>query len=486
MSDSPEPDCGCAPTAEERSAFTRGSSTLSRRLLLGAGALGFVGLAALAGPMIPAAFAADYPSWDDVERARANEASKASEVTRIQGLIADLQNDVIAKQAEAERLGNEYFMAREAYLIAAERVVDLQTQADEQAALAASTSDSAARVAQQIYRNGGDDVSLELFFSDSAENADNLLSSMGTMDQLLGRNRDVYAEAVTARNNAQSLSDQAAEARNERDRLQKEAEAKMLIAQEAANAAAAALELQKEHIVVLQAQLAALQDATVKTIADYQAGVEAERKEQEERERQARIEAERLAAAAAAQMARDQAAAAAAAAEAAKNNANSGGGGGGGYVPPAPVAPPVTAGGSVVGSGWARPSSGWKTSDYGDRGTICSNGSCTTGHRGVDLASGCGSGIFSAANGTVVDAGWRGDFGNHIRISHGNGVETGYSHIQGGGILVSVGQWVSAGQLIAREGNTGLSQGCHLHFEVYLPGGRINPNGWMNDRGVWL
>mgnify|MGYP006335672777 FL=1 len=73
--------------------------------------------------MIPAAFAADYPSWDDVERARANEANKATEVTRIQGLIADLQNDVALKQAEAERLGNEYFNAREAYLIAAERVV---------------------------------------------------------------------------------------------------------------------------------------------------------------------------------------------------------------------------------------------------------------------------------------------------------------------------------------------------------------------------
>ncbi|MGL1687273.1 hypothetical protein ACSTI5_00080, partial [Vibrio parahaemolyticus] len=71
-----------------------------------------------------------------------------------------------------------------------------------------------------------------------------------------------YAQAVTARDAAQSLTDQADVARGERDRLQQEAEAKMVAAQQAADAAQAALAAQQANQVTLEAQLAALQDAT--------------------------------------------------------------------------------------------------------------------------------------------------------------------------------------------------------------------------------
>jgi murein DD-endopeptidase MepM/ murein hydrolase activator NlpD len=71
-------------------------------------------------------------------------------------------------------------------------------------------------------------------------------------------------------------------------------------------------------------------------------------------------------------------------------------------------------------------------------------------------------------------------------IDHGNGIQTGYAHIQPAGILVSVGQDVSAGANIARVGTTGGSSGCHLHFEVRVDGSRVDPEPLMSARGIHL
>uniref|UniRef100_UPI0010F6D0AE M23 family metallopeptidase n=1 Tax=Microbacterium sp. 2FI TaxID=2502193 RepID=UPI0010F6D0AE len=142
-------------------------------------------------------------------------------------------------------------------------------------------------------------------------------------------------------------------------------------------------------------------------------------------------------------------------------------------------------GGAVVGSGWARPSSGWRSSGYGPRSQVCGQNGCSSSfHYGVDLAAGCGAGIYAAHAGTVVYAGYNGGYGNYIKIDHGNNIGTGYAHIRPGGIFVRHGQRVSAGQLIASEGNTGNSYGCHLHFETYVSGYPVNPIYFMGDRGV--
>ena len=112
-----EEDCGCGPTAQEKRALW---PTMTRRVALGAGALGVVGLAALAGPLQPRAFAIDgYPSWDDVQAAKNNEAAKGAEIQRIQTLIAQLQADVASKQAIADQKSQEYFTAQQAYFDAA-------------------------------------------------------------------------------------------------------------------------------------------------------------------------------------------------------------------------------------------------------------------------------------------------------------------------------------------------------------------------------
>lgn len=459
-------DCGCAPSERERRVLW---PTVGRRGLLTFGAIGALSLGAIgatAGPFIPKAFAATYPSWADVEAAKANEAAKAAEVTRIQGLIAGLAAEVERTQAEVVARSNEYYEAQQAYLTAAYEADQLQSQADAESAKATDAANKAGRVAAQLYRSGGDEAPLELFLAGSAASADDLLARLGTMDKLLERNESVYAQAVTARNSAQSLSDQATVKREERDRLKQEAEAKMVAAQEAADAAQAALAEQQANQVTLEAQLAALQDTTAKTVADYQAGVEAERKAREERERKAREEAEAKAAAAAA--------AAAAANQGGGGGSSSGGGSGGG-------------GGAVVGSGWARPSSAGTTSGYGPRSGQCSASYCaSTWHLGLDFGAGCWAPIYAAASGTVTYAGYNGGYGNYVRVDHGGGVGTGYAHIVSGGIYVSRGQWVNAGQQIAATGQTGNSFGCHLHFEVYTGGGTTNPQTWLRDRGVWV
>ena len=465
-------DCGCAPTADELRAFR--SAPLARRTALG---LGLVGLGVLGFAGAPAALAAmpGYPSWDDVQRAKNNEALKGAEITRIQNLITALQNDVAAKQAEAERLGSEYALAQAAYEDAFYRAENLQAQADAEAARADAAAKKLGVLAAQQYRAGKTDATLELFFSGSASGADDLLARLGTMDKLVEANRDVYSDAVGARNNAQSLSDQAAVARDERDRLQKEAEDKMVAAQAAADAAAAALAAQAEHLDVLQAQLSALQDTTAKTVAGYQAGVEAERKAREERERKAREEAARRAAEEEARRRAEE--------EAAKGNNGGGGGGGGGG---GNGGGSGGSGGSGGGSGWVRPAGGYISSWFGTRGSVCGNGLCSSsGHRGIDFAASCGSPIYAAAAGTVIFRGRSGDWGNYIKIRHSDGNVTGYAHIRDGGYNVGNGQSVSAGQVIAFVGSTGASTGCHLHFEVYSGGAvRIDPAPFLRNRGV--
>ncbi|TQJ30639.1 murein DD-endopeptidase MepM/ murein hydrolase activator NlpD [Microbacterium sp. SLBN-146] len=450
-------ECGCAPSARERRRLW--PSSVSRRTALGLGVLGLAAAGGLAGPLVAPAFAATYPSWPDVEKAKANEAAKAAEVKRIEGLIQALTDDVALKQQLAEQAADELFIAQQEYNEAAYRTQQLQAEADAQAATAAGAAEKAGRVAAQLYRNGGDDTSLELFFAGSAASADDLLARLGTLDKLFERNSDVYAQAVTARDAAQTTTDLAEVQRQERDRLQKVAEEKMAAAQAAADAAAAALAAQEQYLGTLEAQLAALKDTTAKTVADYQEGerirIENERRAREEAERKAREEAAAI--------------------------GNSGGGGGGG----SSGGGGGSGGGAVVGSGWARPSSGRFTSGYGPRSTQCGPQGCASSwHLGTDMAAGCGAGIYAAAAGTVSMAQVYSGYGNYVRIEHGGGIATGYAHASQ--LLVSRGQWVNAGQLIAREGQTGRSFGCHLHFEVYTPSGTTNPQNFMAARGVWL
>ena len=95
-------------------------------------------------------------------------------------------------------------------------------------------------------------------------------------------------------------------------------------------------------------------------------------------------------------------------------------------------------------------------------------------HKGLDFGAPVGTSVKAAAAGTVTYAGWNsGGYGYLVIISHGNGVQTYYGHCSS--ILVSVGDKVNAGDLIAKSGNTGRSTGPHLHFEIRINDVAYNP-----------
>lgn len=99
-------------------------------------------------------------------------------------------------------------------------------------------------------------------------------------------------------------------------------------------------------------------------------------------------------------------------------------------------------------------------------------------HGGVDFSVGMGSNIYAAAAGTVILVKYLNySYGYYVVVDHGNGLSTLYAH--NSAILVSVGQSVSSGQVIAKSGSTGNSTGPHCHFEVRVNGTRVNPLSYL-------
>ncbi|WP_241237361.1 M23 family metallopeptidase [Brachybacterium saurashtrense] len=114
----------------------------------------------------------------------------------------------------------------------------------------------------------------------------------------------------------------------------------------------------------------------------------------------------------------------------------------------------------VGDSGYLRPVSGPITSGYGGR--IHPVLGYYKGHDGVDFGASCGTPVHAAKGGTVTAVEYHRSSGNRVKIDHGNGVVTGYYHLQG--FNTSVGATVAAGDTIGYVGSTGRSTGCHLHF----------------------
>ena len=96
-------------------------------------------------------------------------------------------------------------------------------------------------------------------------------------------------------------------------------------------------------------------------------------------------------------------------------------------------------------------------------------------HAGLDFGASWGSPIFAAADGQVVGTGWAGGYGRQVRIAHGGGILTTYSHMSQ--IAAAAGNLVRRGEVIGYVGSSGLSTGPHLHYEVRKDGRAINPLG---------
>ena len=99
-------------------------------------------------------------------------------------------------------------------------------------------------------------------------------------------------------------------------------------------------------------------------------------------------------------------------------------------------------------------------------------------HPGIDIANDMGTPIVATADGVVEVAGWNsGGYGNMVDIDHGNGIMTRYGHASQ--VVVTAGQYVKRGQIIAYMGSTGFSTGPHCHYEVHVNGQVVNPAAYL-------
>ena len=100
-------------------------------------------------------------------------------------------------------------------------------------------------------------------------------------------------------------------------------------------------------------------------------------------------------------------------------------------------------------------------------------------HNGVDLAANLGTPVYATRSGTVTVADYEWDgAGNYVFINHGDGFSSVYMHMDY--YIVSVGEYVSAGEVIGYVGTTGLSEGPHLHFGIAYNGAYVNPAHYIN------
>lgn len=109
-------------------------------------------------------------------------------------------------------------------------------------------------------------------------------------------------------------------------------------------------------------------------------------------------------------------------------------------------------------------------------------------HHGIDYAAASGTPVCTVGDGTVLQAGWSGGYGNLIVVRHPNGWKTCYGHLSRIAKGVRKGRSVEQGQTIGSVGSTGLSTGPHLHYEVRVSDRSVNPlalkipKGWPVPR----
>jgi hypothetical protein len=123
------------------------------------------------------------------------------------------------------------------------------------------------------------------------------------------------------------------------------------------------------------------------------------------------------------------------------------------------------------------------TSEYGWRTPPCSG--CSADHKGVDFVPGYGEPIFAVADGMVIEMGSNGGYGNYVKLKHLIGNSEGvieewvtlYAHMKNDSFPegMIIGTVVKSGDTIGAVGNTGMSTGPHLHFELIINGEHVDP-----------
>lgn len=133
--------------------------------------------------------------------------------------------------------------------------------------------------------------------------------------------------------------------------------------------------------------------------------------------------------------------------------------------------------GTKIPPSYIKPLSGGRASSgFGPRKAPTKGAS--TYHKGQDWATPVGTPIYASCGGTVAKAGWGSGYGYVVYIDHPDGRQTRYAHLSK--VLVKAGQSVKQGEKIALSGNTGITSGPHLHFEMLINGKQVNPLNYLD------
>lgn len=268
--------------------------TPSRGLLVAAAVV----VGALVAPALTAvpANATEYPTWQDVQRAKGDETAKRAEVRKVQAALRTVQ-DQAAASSQAALVASAKADAAEAELAsAAQAATSLQAQARHASETADRAQQRAGQLAADLYRDGSTNQMTTRIAT--ATDPDELLYQLGALDQLSGTWSGVMDEASVAAGTASSLHEQAERAETERARRAQAAEERSAAAKAAEQVADAAVESTERHSDELYAQLASLKDSTAEQQAGYELGQRvAAQKAEQQRKRAAAAAAEAAAAA---------------------------------------------------------------------------------------------------------------------------------------------------------------------------------------------
>ena len=221
-------------------------------------------------PLLPLV---DYPSWDQVEAARGNQAATAATIATLDQLLGQLQAESARLGDDAVKRAAESDAAQAGLERATASATTLARQADAAAQASRKSTQRAGAIVAALYRSGGTDLSGTLLLT-SADSSSNLLYQLGALDKLGAQLDLALQQAQADRNQAAALSAQATVARNERERLAAVAKTALAAAQAALDAANAAVASQQANLEQLYAQLASLKNTTAQVEQAYAIGLQ--------------------------------------------------------------------------------------------------------------------------------------------------------------------------------------------------------------------
>lgn len=270
--------------------------TPSRGVLVAAAVV----VGALVAPALTAApaNATEYPTWQDVQRAKGNETAKRAEVQKVQAALQSAQDEAAAKSQAALVASSKADAAESELASATQAATSLQAQAQHASETADRAQQRAGQLAANLYRDGSTNQMTTRIAT--AGNPDQLLYQLGALDQLSSTWSGVMDEASVAAGTASSLHEQAERAEAERATRAQAAEERSAAAKSAEAVANAAVESTEQHSDELYAQLASLRDTTAKQAAGYELGQKvAAQKAEQQRKRAAAAAAQAAASASA-------------------------------------------------------------------------------------------------------------------------------------------------------------------------------------------